>query len=421
MKKDQLTDVPGMAGSIRMIVLAMVVLAIPMASMHLYKLDQPPHARSNLLVFKSENLADALRDYPNTRPPLYPATLWAVHQATGLEAHTINIALFCLMLLIVARFTYRYIDRKYYVVPVALIAICSAFYYNASAITSETLLIAEAMVMMLLIARYSLDPRPSYAVLMGIIAGIMFYTRFFGLIWIFPTACLCLVLANTGNAGKLKHLSAFGVTVLVMSSLLLLYNLMTSGYLTGMDRFGDRGELQGLSSLLESMSFPKVLMLSLKTATYDLMSPDRIGTYSQLLLTRLSPYEMLLSAMVLLVVAAAIGQVVQISRSPEPLRALAPQHIPSIFALSYLSLCIAVWTFGNNDPIYTRFLFPMYPFLLLSAYVIFAGAGSKHGFVQLRNAVLVIIAILYVANQLVAFSNSLSGNPPSGKSISQAY
>jgi hypothetical protein len=37
------------------------------------------------------------------------------------------------------------------------------------------------------------------------------------------------------------------------------------------------------------------------------------------------------------------------------------------FSLGYLACLLVLWTAGNNDPIYTRFLYPSYAFLGLSA------------------------------------------------------
>jgi hypothetical protein len=37
-------------------------------------------------------------------------------------------------------------------------------------------------------------------------------------------------------------------------------------------------------------------------------------------------------------------------------------------AASYLALTILLWTVGNNDPIHTRFLFPVYPLLWVLAF-----------------------------------------------------
>ena len=49
--------------------------------------------------------------------------------------------------------------------------------------------------------------------------------------------------------------------------------------------------------------------------------------------------------------------------------AAAPDAAPGAvtgFVLVYVAALILVWTGSNNDPIYTRFLFPVYPFLILS-------------------------------------------------------
>jgi hypothetical protein len=43
------------------------------------------------------------------------------------------------------------------------------------------------------------------------------------------------------------------------------------------------------------------------------------------------------------------------------------QKLLATFTLSYPLVVIALWSLGNNDPIHSRFLFPLQPFLLLLA------------------------------------------------------
>jgi len=35
------------------------------------------------------------------------------------------------------------------------------------------------------------------------------------------------------------------------------------------------------------------------------------------------------------------------------------------FLLVYVVITVLVWTIGNNDPIYTRFLYPSYVYMIL--------------------------------------------------------
>ena len=65
------------------------------------------------------------------------------------------------------------------------------------------------------------------------------------------------------------------------------------------------------------------------------------------------------------------GAAIQAGRSPPHPH---PEQIllPLCLLAAYVVLLIAVWTVGNNDPIYTRFLYPAYPLLVLLAFAAYA-------------------------------------------------
>jgi hypothetical protein len=66
-----------------------------------------------------------------------------------------------------------------------------------------------------------------------------------------------------------------------------------------------------------------------------------------------------MAIMTSIVILARRRTTVQFTASP-------PQALPWLFALvsTYPVVLITVWTIGNNDPLYTRYLYPWYPFLV---------------------------------------------------------
>ena len=67
--------------------------------------------------------------------------------------------------------------------------------------------------------------------------------------------------------------------------------------------------------------------------------------------------------------------------------------------MTYLVALIAVWSFANNDPVYTRFMYPAYAFLILSVLALLVGLRQR---VQLVRPLLplYLLGCVYVLSNL---------------------
>ena len=83
-----------------------------------------------------------------------------------------------------------------------------------------------------------------------------------------------------------------------------------------------------------------------------------------------------------------------------------------MLASSYFGWMLVLWTIGNNDAIYTRFLYPGYVFLLLAGFAAYArltGRAQRWGapcFLSLYGIVLAVQGSDRLATLFTAFWGS---------------
>jgi len=79
--------------------------------------------------------------------------------------------------------------------------------------------------------------------------------------------------------------------------------------------------------------------------------------------------------------------------------ALSPVPMAAEFLAVYLALTLAVWTTGNNDPLYTRFLYPCYALVFVLGVPLYdwVKADSRSGWVRLP---LLILFGVFLAAQI---------------------
>ena len=138
-----------------------------------------------------------------------------------------------------------------------------------------------------------------------------------------------------------------------------------TGYWTGTDRARERDLPESVRHWAELTGLDDHVRLTAKTLWIDFLSPDVPAAVNVVTLPyRPSPVEWGLFA--LAVAAAATG--VAAGRRAGGVAAVAGADRGRGGGACSSRSTIAVWTVGNNDPIHTRFLFPVYPLLCLLAF-----------------------------------------------------
>jgi 4-amino-4-deoxy-L-arabinose transferase-like glycosyltransferase len=362
-------------------------------------------AKMNIGVMKSDSLFERLAEYPKVWPPLYPSTLWLIHNATGLQAGSINKIFCALILLMMALYTRSNIDKKFFVIPSVLLALNTAMYLNMR-ITSETMMVLQCLLLILLLAKHSREPRYSYIFLLGLLTGAICLTRYFGLIWVFPSTVLCLILGSESVTKKLRFVIVYGLTSFLVCVIWVAHVFISTGHVTGMDRTGTREDVTGGMAVLVSMTdFHQNVVGTLKTATYDLLSPYHNGDYQTVLFHEMTFYELFLAFVLLAVFVITLLHLAKLSRLQMVSEEFKPKYIPAIFTVTFLFLTILIWSLGNNDPIFTRFISPVYPFFFLAVYAVYIDIDTKSFPFRYVRYFLVFVTLIYVGNQIMEYAN----------------
>jgi len=323
-----------------------------------------PQGIHNQAIAMSPDLAAAAADLNRVWPPLYPLLLWTAHRA-GFAPRATNGLLFLASLGLLGAALRRVAPRG---APwmLALFALGSFQVGNLRHLVSEVLLTPLAVAVLLLLAGYRARPSGGRLAALAAVSALACLTRYFALFWLVPV--VALEVARTPRDGRRRALR----TGLLLAGALLPLGLWMldararTGYLTGMDRFAPRG-LSAQTSLggnVEGLA---------RTLGQDLIVPWRGAAATRLAASPLRRAgEVAFGAVAL----AALAGVALASRRAGRATGGAPGATPGPvgwLAGSYLVALLALWTVGNNDPIHSRFVYPVYPFLLLG----FAAAAER--------------------------------------------
>lgn len=126
------------------------------------------------------------------------------------------------------------------------------------------------------------------------------------------------------------------------------------------------------------------------------------------------PVEWLLFGLAVLCGAIGLAGVLQRPEPPEPASrieawrraALTPIGIAFVLFAAHNAMLLVVWTWGNNDPLHSRYLWPSYPLLLLLGLAAYAGvrASWPHSFWRALpfRLLLALLLVVHVQRSLAA-------------------
>jgi hypothetical protein len=261
---------------------------------------------------------------------------------------------------------------------VVALAVANFNYVNAHQATPEVLTIAVLLGLLLALGAARRHPDKPRLWLLSALAAALFLSRYFALFFMLPLLALELFwLARPGRARRV--LGVCGIALLPVVVWMGVAFTQT-GHLTGSDRFAPRNLREEIQDWGELTTLPANLALFARTHTVDFLSTSAYASHS--VVDR--PYEMAPHELALLALSAlCAGLLLQDGwrrlaaggRTPQQrlgaLRA-SPLYLPLAALASYHAMLIGLWSVGNNDPLYTRFLYPSYPLLLLVAFGAYA-------------------------------------------------
>jgi len=346
-----------------------------------------PQSVANLEFSANPSLVSALDTYPTYWAPFYPSVLW-FSVKLGIPVRKFNQLCFYFILFLIGYFANCYINNIHWSYIIVFVTLLNTNYINVYQQVSEPLFVLIAFIILLMVLQYRHSPTICKLCWLGVLVSMSCLTRFFGFFWTLPL-CLAFVWWNNNHNAfqvKLLHTGVFcGIVGLLVSPWLLRLRWLTGSF-SGMDRFGSRGFSRGYGQLLtvHDTAFTN-FKSAIKTIIVDFLSPHRYANHRVI---NNSPLSMLETCMSIIFALLAIIMFIVICHVLyHSLRShiedwlvnfpLADEIVPLHFSLLYFISIIALWTLTNNDAIYTRFMYPMYPFAVLAIFSLYSSVVKE--------------------------------------------
>jgi hypothetical protein len=366
--------------AIECLLLAFIFLAV--GSLHYRQHGgMSPQSLANIAAAEKPTLIRAVAEYPKCWPPVYPASLWIFSNLGG-PIRVFNLLCFYGVLLTAGAFTRRYYPGVAPNVVVVFIAVLHANYCNLHQQTSEALLLLLAALTLLLLGSFKERSSLVVACSLGVLTAAAVLTRFFALFWIAPVAFAHLTVFSSVRSWqkRLSHAFAYTTPIVLIAVPWLLYLYISTGSFSGLDRSGPRNYPPDKAHWSDLTGFTVNVEFAMKTTLIDLFSPDRTSQHPVVNTRKWTTPEIFVAGALVLLVTLVLVGAVQVFRNLPALSKhavltnllKAPPYLPFHFVVVYVLAMIALWTLSNNDPIYTRFMFPSYVFLVLTTFAFFA-------------------------------------------------
>jgi uncharacterized membrane protein YidH (DUF202 family) len=261
---------------------------------------------------------------------------------------------------------------------VLLYAAANFNYVNLHQPTAEGLFVLLSLVLVLGLADVSREEEGWLPLALVTTATVgLCLTRYFAVYFALPLVALNVLQRSPGPLPRrLVRLSAVLAAALAPLVLWMWIARRETGFWTGADRLAPRTFPEGAAHWAELTGLRANLTLWLKTVVVDFFSPNLYAAHS--VVTRphpLSTVEWALVALSLTAFAFAIAAWRRRRRETTRAREEGYERVLVVEAfVVYNVMTVATWTFANNDPIYTRFLYPSYVFLVLLGFYAFADA-----------------------------------------------
>lgn len=342
----------------------------------------PLSPQSKYMLDRSNSL------YGTIDPKIYPGVLWPPGYPLVLltaryfqfPVERVNLLLFVFTLglvYLVSRISFTNISPSW---PAILFGVCAFNYYNLQQYTSEALVLPLSMLILLSLGTYLRRQSIWILFLLALSCSLLFITRYHALLWLAP-----IVLANLiykkykQRTMSFAHLMVFLIIAFVPLCVVLYFNYLNTGFLTGMERFGwsNREEAPYIEYFMQSTTLAENLRRTVMGYFLDFGSPFVHASH----LVLRSDYRLTFAEIgFAFFLVTALGALVFMSAGHARKKDVL-QPIPSgegqnplmtlliiEFFLTYILVTLIFWTVGNNDPLYSRYLYPSYIYLILGAF-----------------------------------------------------
>jgi len=334
----------------------------------------------NLRFANRPSLTVALERYPKLRPPLYPSLLW-VASRVGVPLDRVNEALLDLTLLSLLLLLRRTLPGVNPLWPTTAYALAHFNYTNLQQFTGEALFVPLMLGVLFFLWWYQRSG--SAGALAGLTAtlALLCLTRYFALSSAVPLVLAHVLLLSPGSRGRRLAHAAVLILCLVPVGLWMAFAYRETGYWTGAARAAPRHLPEAVRHWSELTTLPANVRLLAKTFFVDFFSPTKYAAHSVVTHPyRLSPFEWIVLGVLVVAVLAGGAAVLRAwrERRREGLSGVrawvtaSPASLAAEFLVVYVTLTVAVWTGANNDPLYTRFLYPCYFLAFLTAFPFYA-------------------------------------------------
>jgi hypothetical protein len=328
------------------------------------------------------SLWHAFEHYPKLWPPLYPLLLRLWRHTLHLPSELLNEGLFLASLPLLWAAARRIAPDQS---PLPLAAFWAVAHFNQKGfyqLTSDALMVPLTLALYLSLVRYRERPDGLRLGAVVVVTGLLAGARYFSVFSLVPVAAAVVVATPGLDARRrLARLAALGLGLLPLIAWIT-HAWETTGYITGADRRETRHFPEAFR-YLGAMTTPLGNVYSWsKTFFLDFFSTHRTGALA-FVATEYDPYplEWLLLALAMLCAGLALLARRRLRRArgaaAEPVRwSATPAALAALMFLNYTLMLLVVWSFGNNDPLHSRYLWPSYPLLLLLAHAAYAKARA---------------------------------------------
>ncbi|MBN1878174.1 MAG: hypothetical protein JXA33_28400 [Anaerolineae bacterium] len=335
--------------------------------------------QSRTMVTRSESLESAL--LPGVWPPGYPLLLLTAHKL-HFPIEYVNLALFLLtfpLIFIIFRWGWKNISPIW---PMLLYSVSAFNFYNLAQYTSEALLVPLSMLLVLCLVAYLKANSFFLLCFIALCCSLLFVSRYQMVLWLMPIFLSNFIfLGSSSRKTIVKHTLVFCTIACIPIGIIGLRNYLETGYLTGIERFNwsSRRLPDAAAYFATSTSLCDNIRLTFKTYLIDFVSPITYATHEvNRLPLDISGIEVGIAILFALAIGIICFKIFSSIKSHGSLRRTFRDWIvnsPTTFVvteffIAYILTTILFWTIGNNDPIYTRFLYPSYIYFIL---VIFSG------------------------------------------------
>jgi len=323
---------------------------------------------TNLQFINNDTFRSALRTYPKAWPPLYPSILYILIHI-GISSEVINFLFFGLVLAFIIALFKNYLKNIPWIYPALLYGVSAFNFYNMRQYVSETMFIALSFSVFFSLLGYMKKPGLKHLAILIVASALSCLTRYFALFWILPVAIFVIVKVNHPDLKKVcRHAAGFLFFSLIPIAIWMFSAYQQTGYFSGMDRFGLRYLPGGQFCAYGSTHLGTNIFLITKTIFIDFFSIDKIADHSTVM--RHYPLKIIELFIGLLVFYIFIRNIYSLIKKWR-VKADTIYLIP-VFALAYLFAIMLVWGISNNDPLYSRFLYPFYPYIIISIFIYYS-------------------------------------------------